>query len=144
MDKIYSSKKEASFLDEILHLKNKIRIFFWMPCFGRVRNVSSQKLSKSTVLDNFFGHGKERPKYRTERHRAQSDFFSVTFIQYDEVVLVTIPSQVSLPDCQRLIHTQFNYLLHQRYRDGPCVARISREVEETCTFDWEGLLSLIS
>ena len=48
-------------MDEILHLKNKIRNFFWMPCFGRVRNVSSQKLSKSTVLDNFFGHGNSEP-----------------------------------------------------------------------------------
>ena len=60
---IKSANTDEKKVLDALYFWTKVKsIFFWMPCFGRViRNVSSQKLSKSTVLDNFFGHGKERP-----------------------------------------------------------------------------------
>ena len=57
-----SSEKEACFSDEIFHLKKKNHQSFWIPCFGWIRNVLGPILSKKTVLDDFFGHYKERPK----------------------------------------------------------------------------------
>ena len=54
LDRIVPSNKEASFLDENLYPKNKIQIFFWMPCFGRVMLSARLVWARGQVLDQVF------------------------------------------------------------------------------------------